>query len=153
LLNNLNIVSLEIALNKTQIMNSPKVLSSSRLKITLLGGFAVYIDGQILPNSAIKGRKARSLLKLMAHQRQYQMVRDHAVEILWPELESDAANAQLYKALYHIRKAFVRYCKEADNWIGITDDLIRLIPPGGLVTDMELFTKSARKGLKEKKNT
>lgn len=90
-------------------MPSPEVFTPSRLKITLLGGFAVYLDGQILSGSAIKGRKARSLLKLVAHQCQYQMVRDHAVDILWPDLNPDAANAQLYKAIHPIRKAFGKY--------------------------------------------
>jgi DNA-binding SARP family transcriptional activator len=131
-------------------MTSPAALSFPTLKIILLGGFAVYIDGQILSDSAIKGRKARSLLKLLAHQRQYQLVRDHAVDILWPDLKSDAANAQLYKALYHIRKAFAKHHNDAENWIRITDELIRITPPGGLVTDTALFTQSARKGLKNK---
>ncbi|MFO7824556.1 MAG: BTAD domain-containing putative transcriptional regulator [Cyclobacterium sp.] len=131
-------------------MTSPAALLSPTLKIKLLGGFAVHIEGQMLSSSAIKGRKARSLLKLLAHQRQYQMVRDHAVDILWPELEADAANAQLYKALYHIRKAFAKHHKDAGNWIGITDELIKVSPPGGLVTDTALFTQSARIGLRDK---
>lgn len=132
-------------------MNSPKVHSSSHLEIKLLGGFAVNIEGQILPDTAIKGRKARSLLKLVAHQRQYQMVREHVIDLLWPDLEPDAANAQLYKALHHIRKAFAGCNVEAEEWIEITDDLIRIAPPGGLATDVELFEKTARSGLKYKK--
>ena len=131
-------------------MEYPKAHSSPRLKISLLGGFSVYVDGQILPDSAIKGRKARSLLKLVAHQRQYQIVREHVLDILWPDLAPEAGNAQLYKALHHIRKALAKHHKGAEDWVVITDDIIRLSPPGGLVTDMELFEKAARAGLKDK---
>lgn len=129
-------------------MDSQETHASPSLKIKLLGGFKVYVDGQILPNSAIKGRKARSILKLMAHHRQYQVVREYMLDILWPQLGREAANAQLYKALHHIRKALAKHHPGAEGWIVITDDLIRLSPPAGLVTDMECFKKAARAGLR-----
>lgn len=130
-------------------MKSPEAHASPRLKIILLGGFSVYVNGQALPDSAIKGRKARSLLKLLAHQRQNQIVRERVIDILWTDLAPEAANAQLYKALHHIRKALAKEHEGAEDWMVITDDLIRLSPPGGLVTDMGLFEKAARAGLKD----
>lgn len=131
-------------------MKSTKPLSSSRLEIHLFGRFEVFIDGQILSETEIKGRKARSLLKLVAHQRNFQMVRERATEVLWPDLDSNAANAQLYKALHHIRKAFAKHNEEAKDWIKITDDLIRIDPQGTFVTDIRLFEKAARSGIKNK---
>jgi DNA-binding SARP family transcriptional activator len=78
------------------IMTSTKLISSSRFAISLLGGFAVYIDGNKLPDSFIEGQKARTLQKLLAHQRQFQMLRDQVAEILWPDLDIESANS-LYK--------------------------------------------------------
>ncbi len=130
-------------------MKSSKPLSSSSLEIHLFGRFEVFVDGQILSETEIKGRKARLLLKLVAHQRNFQMVRDHATDTLWQDLDSDRAKDQLYKALHHIRKAFVKHNKEAKEWIEITDDLIRIDPPGGITTDVELFEKAARSGTRD----
>lgn len=122
-----------------------------RLEIHMLGRFRIYLDGKNLPESEIKGRKARTLIKLIAHQRHFQMVRDHAVDLLWPELTPTAAASQLYKAIHHIRKAFSSHVKEAADWIQISDDLIRLIPPGGVKTDVSSFEQAARKGLRDDK--
>lgn len=121
---------------------------SSPLKIHLLGQFLVHVAGRALPETAIKGRKARSLLKLIALQRHFRLVRDQAMHALWPELDATAAAAQLYKALHHIRKAFALGAEEAADWIEITDDLIRLVPPGGVVTDVQRFEETARAGLR-----
>ncbi len=128
-------------------MEVPNASPSSRLRIHLLGQFLVYISGRTLPESAIKGRKARSLLKLVALQRHGQIVRDQAMDVLWPDLDAASAAAQLYKALHHIRKAFTTYSEEAGEWIEITDDLVRLVPPCGVATDIVRFEQTARSGL------
>ncbi|MEX0720934.1 MAG: AAA family ATPase [Balneolaceae bacterium] len=130
-------------------MDLSNKISSPNLELHLFGRFQILINDQLLPETEIKGRKARTLLKLISHQRNLQMVRDHATDILWSELDADAANAQLYKALHHIRKAFSNHNKEAADWIEITDNLIKITPPGGLVTDVQQFEKAARSGLKD----
>lgn len=124
---------------------------SNALKVHLLGQFLVYVCGRVLPERAIKGRKARSLLKLTALQRHGQIVRDRAMDALWPELDASAAASQLYKALHHIRKAFASEAEEAAEWVEMTDDLIRLAPPEGLVTDVQQFEQTARSGLNERR--
>ncbi len=130
-------------------MDVENTTPSARLKIHLLGQFLVYISGRALPETTVKGRKARSLLKLIALQRHAQLVRDQAMDALWPDLDATAAASQLYKALHHIRKAFETRSEEAAEWIEMTDDLIRLVPPGGVVTDVRRFERTARAGLRE----
>ncbi|MFH5832954.1 AAA family ATPase [Halalkalibaculum sp. DA384] len=131
-------------------MESSKPLSSASLEMHLFGRFEVIIDGQALNETEIKGRKARTLLRLIAHQRNFQMAREHATDLLWPDLDQNAANAQLYKAIHHIRKAFTKHNDDADDWINITDDFIKIDPPGGVVTDGRLFEQAARTGIKER---
>lgn len=128
-------------------MKSPEPLSSASLEIHLFGRFRVFVEGHPLKENEIKGRKARSLLKLVAQRPNSRMARDEVLERLWPDLDREAANAQLYKALHHIRKALSGYSENADEWISITDDLIRINPPGGLVTDAGLFEETARAGI------
>ena len=134
-------------------MDIHKATPSHHLKIHLLGQFLVFICGHAVPESAIKGRKARSLLKLIALQRNCQVVRDHAMDALWPDLDAAAAASQLYKALHHIRKAFDLQYDGASEWIEITDDLIMLAPPGPIVTDIRTFEQSARAGLRNQDMT
>jgi DNA-binding SARP family transcriptional activator len=131
-------------------MKSSKPYSSSSLEIHLLGQFEVFVDGQILSETEIKGRKARLLLKLISCQRNFQIAREQATDTLWPDLDSDAAKSQLYKALHHVRKAFAKHNDEADDWIKITDNFIRIDPPEKFITDVNLFEKAARTGIKEK---
>lgn len=125
--------------------------SSPPLAIYLLGQFAVDVRGHSVPETAIKGRKARSLLKLVALQRQARITRDRAMDVLWPQLDESAAASQLYKALHHIRNAFVQGSQETDAWIEITDELIRLVPPGGVVIDVHRFEEMARSGLRNRR--
>lgn len=99
--------------------------SSPPLEICLLGRFGIHVRARPVPETAIQGRKGRSLLKLVALQRQARITRDRAMDVLWPHLEESAAASQLYKALHHIRSVFAQESEEADEWIEITDDLIR----------------------------
>ncbi len=130
-------------------MKSTEQYTSSRLEIHLLGSFRVFVEGEPLDESEIKGRKARSLLKMIAYRRNAQMGREKALDKLWPDLDREAANGQLYKALHHIRKAFESHTEEAREWLTITDELIRIDPPGGLATDVRLFEEAARNGINE----
>jgi DNA-binding SARP family transcriptional activator len=132
-------------------MNSHGSPASSRLDIHLLGRFSVRISGQVLPESAITGRKARALLKLIALQRHFAIVRERATDALWPELDTAGSTSQLYKALHKIRKAFTRLDASAGDWIELTDDLVRLAPPGGVSTDVRRFEAAAKAGLRDQR--
>lgn len=122
---------------------------TNRLEIFLLGRFYVRISGADLPYSAIKGRKARSLLKLLAIQPHHQIVRDRAMDILWPNLTSTAAAAQLYKAIHHVRKGFAEQVSVTEDWLEINDDLVGFSVPGAITTDVQQFEQKAREGLKK----
>ena len=123
--------------------------SSPDLEIHLLGRFRVSIRGRALSEGAIKGRKGRSLPKLIALRRHGQIVRDRVTDALWPELDASAATSQLYKALHHVRTALAEAVEGADEWIEMTDDLVRLAPPGEVVIDVHHFEETAQAGLRE----
>lgn len=130
-------------------MKSTEQYTSSPLEIHLLGGFQVFVEGEPVKESEIKGRKARSLLKMIAYRRNAQMGREKALDELWPDLDREAANGQLYKALHHIRNAFEPHTEEAREWVTISDELIQIDPPGELATDASLFEDAARSGINE----
>lgn len=75
------------------------------LRIHLLGSFRVMLGQQAVSTSSWRLQKARSLVKLLALAPGHQMHREHVMELLWPDLESDAAANNLYYALHVARRA------------------------------------------------
>ncbi len=129
-------------------MEAPR--SSVRsLEVFLLGRFAVRVAGKDVDLEATPGRKARMLLKLLALQRNHQIIRDQAIDLLWPDLDLESGASQLYKAIYHLRQVFSGYqtASDTDGWIDLTGELVRLAPGGQIETDVKRFKERARQGL------
>jgi len=124
-------------------------MNKRSVEISLLGRFQVRVSETRLRSDDIPGRKAPALLKLLALNRDHQLVRDQAMELLWPDLDSAGAAAQLYKAIHQLRKAFGGGAQESDagEWIATIRNLVILAPPGGLSTDVDAFEQTARAAL------
>ena len=102
-----------------------------------------------LNSDDIPGRKVPALLKLLALNRDHQLVRDQVMELLWPGLDPAGGAAQLYKALHQLRKAFAACAagSETGKWITTTQNLVTLAAPGGVATDVDAFEQAARDAL------
>jgi len=124
-------------------------MSKQSVEISLLGRFQVHVSETRLDSDGIPGRKAPALLKLLALNRDHRLVRDQAMELLWPELDGSSAAAQLYKAIHQLRKAFATGKQETDasEWIATIKNLVILAPPGGVITDVDTFEQTARDAL------
>lgn len=120
----------------------------SALDISLLGGFEFRVGEQRLLDKDIPGRKGPALFKLVALSRDQQLLRDQAVDALWPDLPQDKSNAQLYKAVHQLRKVLAKHGPEgAEQWLTSNRDAIGLQPPDGVSTDVERFEKRSRQAL------
>jgi len=124
-------------------------MSKKSVEISLLGRFQVRVSETRLSSGDIPGRKAPALLKLLALNRDHQLVRDQAMELLWPALDGTSAAAQLYKAIHQLRKVFSAGERESDagEWITTTKNLVILTPPSGVITDVDAFEQTARDAL------
>ncbi len=124
----------------------PASMGKQSVEIDLLGRFQVRVSGVRLAGDVIAGRKAPALLKLLALDRGHRLVRDEALELLWPTLDGPGGAAQLYKALHQLRRAFAtaKQAPDAGEWIATSRDLVTLEPPDGVVTDVEAFEQTAR---------
>src|SRR4051812_6821124 len=80
-------------------------MSGAPLRITLLGGFTVHRDGEVVPERAWRLRKARSLVKLLALAPDRRLHRDVVIEALWPDRDAAAAANNLHQALHAARRA------------------------------------------------
>jgi len=75
------------------------------LRVVLLGGFGVEVDGHAVPDGAWRLRKARNLVKLLALSPGFQLHREQLTDALWPDLEPAAAANNLHQVIYAARGA------------------------------------------------
>src|SRR3954452_7460992 len=75
------------------------------VNVTLLGGFAVAVDGAAVPDSAWRLKKGRELVKLLALARGHRLHRDQGMHVLWPDLAPAAAANNLHQAVHVARRA------------------------------------------------
>jgi DNA-binding SARP family transcriptional activator len=97
-----------------------------------LGGFDVQIDGRDVPPAAWKHRRASDLVKLLALSPSRRLHREQVMEALWPDLEPDAAAANVRKAAHHARRGI-----GFDDAVSVDDGVLVLLP--SVETDIDAF--------------
>jgi DNA-binding SARP family transcriptional activator len=76
-----------------------------RLRVRLLGAFALEVNGKEVPASSWKSKKALNLFRYLASRRGEKVPRDVLNELLWPDTELDAATEQnLHTCVYFVRR-------------------------------------------------
>jgi predicted ATPase/DNA-binding SARP family transcriptional activator len=120
-----------------------------RLRVRLLDGFAVAVDGRAIPEAAWPSRKARQLLKLLALAPGHRVHRDQALEALWPDLTAAGATRALYQTLHLLRRALEPGAprRAASRYVRLDRDGVALIAPGGVETDLAAFGRAAADAL------
>jgi cytochrome c peroxidase len=76
------------------------------LRITLLGGFWLWVRSQLIPVEAWKRRKVQALVKLLALTARHCLHREQLMELLWPEAEMESARNNLRRAPMVINSVF-----------------------------------------------
>src|SRR5262245_21972104 len=72
------------------------------IRIFLLGRFEVACGERILPAEAWTRRKAAALLQRLALERR--LLKDQAIEFLWPEADLASGANNLYRTLHALRQ-------------------------------------------------
>ncbi|MGE3590086.1 MAG: BTAD domain-containing putative transcriptional regulator, partial [Ilumatobacteraceae bacterium] len=75
------------------------------VRIRLLGGFEVDIDGGTVPAAEWRRRASANVVKILALQPGRRLLRDQLIDALWPDLLVDEALPRLHKATHHARRA------------------------------------------------
>ena len=73
--------------------------------ITLLGGFAVTVDGRAVDPSHWRRRPAANLVKLLALAPDRRLHREQVIDALWPDVAVADAAPRLHKAAHFARRA------------------------------------------------
>lgn len=129
---------------------SSQTSTPSSLEIRLLGPFRIEADGQPVEERRWSRRSAKLLIKLLALQPHHQLHREQIAELLWPNLEPDAATNELNKALHAARRALepdLRAASESRFLLTQQQQLI-LRAPDGLWIDVEAFAQQAAEAIR-----
>ena len=112
------------------------------IRIELLGGFRVIVDGEEVHEGAWTGRRSRELVQLLVLSDGRRVLRDHALESLWPRLGPRAAAANLRKAAHYARQAL-----GTPDAVVLSGGWVSLFPSQRVETDVEAFERAAASAL------
>lgn len=84
------------------------------LRVFTLGKFEVVQGDRVISSEQWRSGKARSLFKVMLARRNYQISRQEAEDLLWPELDQVRASNNLNQAVYNLRRTLEPSLERAD---------------------------------------
>ena len=112
------------------------------MRIDLLGGFRVAVDGVTVDEAAWRLRSARGLIKLLALNPDHSSHREHVIEALWPERDPATASNNLRQALFVACRALDSAGEGGGAALGLAHDKLTLAA-GRLSIDVEEFEAAA----------
>jgi DNA-binding SARP family transcriptional activator len=123
----------------------PAIDCSPAVSIQLLGGFRLAVGSRVIEESEWPLRKTKSLIKLLALAPDRRMHRGKLMDLLWPDLELEAAANNLHKALHLLRRVLEPNLqpKVPSSYVHLQSDFVVLRPPGALYIDVEAFQEAA----------
>jgi len=115
------------------------------MRVQLLGGFGVEVDGQGVDAARWRLRKARTVVKLLALEPDQRLHREYLLDLLWPDLPPPAAANNLHQALHVARRALMG--QGADGLLELRDRVVVLRPDGLVEVDAARFRALAKAAL------
>jgi DNA-binding SARP family transcriptional activator len=110
-----------------------------QVEVGLLGGFAVIVDGNRVPDDAWRRRNSAALVKLLAITPAMRLHREQVLDALWPEVPLELAAPRLHKAAHFARRAL-----GLDDGVDLSQDVVTLLPGYDVVVDARRFEELAR---------
>jgi DNA-binding SARP family transcriptional activator len=108
------------------------------VRITLLGGFEIDVDGTRVDDASFERRHGALLVKLLALTPGRRLHREQVIDALWPDAMIDEAAPRLHKAA-----TFARNALGDKGAITIRDEIVALWPERTLTIDAEQFEQAA----------
>ncbi len=118
-----------------------------RLRVQLLGPFAVWIDNQAVSPAAWPSRKACQLLKILITCRDRAVASDELMEWLWPDLAPGSARNSLWVALSRLRRVLEPGAGRGESTIILTQPPgYHFAPASGCDIDVDRFLAHLQAG-------
>lgn len=130
----------EVATKAQELLETASRQAVEPLEIRMLGSFQVSRGVQIFSSSDWKSKKALTVFKYLALNRDGGFIPDVLMELMWPEVPPDSAAKSLNAALTSLRKTLEPEASrgESSYLVSKGDSLLLELGAGGW-TDLELF--------------
>ena len=112
---------------------------ATSVQITLLGGFAVSVDGTLTRSGGWSRRAAAALVKILALAPGHALHREQILDRLWPHEAPAQSAPRLHKAAHYARRAAGR-----TDGIVLRGDVVSLFPDSDVVVDALRFEQLAQ---------
>jgi DNA-binding SARP family transcriptional activator/tetratricopeptide (TPR) repeat protein len=112
------------------------------VRVRVLGCFAVEVAGAPVPDGAWASRRSRQLVQLLALAPGRRIPVDQAMDALWPDLDPEAARANLHKAASLARRAL-----GSKDAIVIRSGTLQLWPAVPVEVDLAAFEDAGARAL------
>src|SRR4051794_9101306 len=119
-------------------------MQSHALRIQLLVGFPVTV-GQRELTELMRWKRPAALLQLLALAPGHALHREQAQDVLWTELDAQAAANNLHGALHQLRHLLEPRLVRGSHssYLELQSNVLRLHSPGSLWIDVEAFDLAA----------
>ncbi len=114
-----------------------------RLRVQLLGKFQISVDQRVVAADAWRREKAAALVKRLALAPGRRLHREQALDSFWPDLEPEAAGANLRKAVHFARRTLGEH-----DLLELSGEILALAPNAELSLDTEEFDAAAKVALR-----
>lgn len=122
-------------------------IEASPVRISTLGGFRVYRNGDAIPSTGWQSRKARDLLKLLTTRMGRPLPREQVCETLWPDEPADKRSSRLSVTLSTLRGVLdPERGRDADAFVAADRDHV-WIDLSAVDLDVARFIDGARRVL------
>ena len=130
----------------------------STLRVYLLGGFTITLGERSLDASAWRLRKAQSLVKLLVLAPGHRLHRERVLDLLWPDLELEAAANNLHYTMHTARTTLASLWEPpiptilpsgshprpgTGALLRLRQQIVALEPPAPLWVDVDAFDDAA----------
>lgn len=112
------------------------------VRVRLLGRFSVQVQDAVVGDDAWGSRRSRQLVQLLALHPGRRTTVDQAMDALWPELDPEAARANLHKAASLARRAL-----GSKDAIVFRSGTVELWPAADVEVDLAAFEEAAARAL------
>jgi predicted ATPase/DNA-binding SARP family transcriptional activator/DNA-binding CsgD family transcriptional regulator len=115
------------------------------VRVRLLGGFSLSVDNRFVEQGEWRLRKAASLVKLLALAPSHRLHREQVMDLLWPDLDPQAAANNLHHALHVARRILepTAPASAASGYLPLRDERLALCPNEPLWIDIEVFEEAS----------
>jgi two-component system, LytTR family, response regulator len=95
--------------NNVVLQSFPNKVETKSLQLNVCGNFSITNINDEIEIISWRTAKVKELFLYLLHKREKLVRKSWLIELLWSDLEPERAYAQLYTAIYHVRKTLKKY--------------------------------------------